>query len=409
MLRPIVLGLLGTVAALHGGEAPDLRVGVRFFEERVKSDPQDFLAHNQLGERCLALARETGHAAWLARAARAAADSLRAVPERRNPGGLALQARVDLAEHRFAAAREAAERLRMRTAGRALPLQILADAQLELGALEAVPPLLLEMEGLEDHPANLAPRQARLALAQGRLDLARERFRAARDAAQELATPSPLTVAWCELQLGELAFRTGDWTEAEARYQAALAALPKWYAATEHLAELRGAQGRDTEALALYEEAIARAPRPELLQAVGDLHLFHGRKDEAKAWHDRALAAYRRATEQGSVAYFHHLAGFHCDSQPDPAEAVKWARRDLEIRQTAAARDALAWALYKSGDLAGAAEQSALALATGARDAHLLHHAGLIRLSAGDVAGGQAALREAAAINPSFQAFHAHR
>lgn len=408
-LRAAACLWLGSTLPLHSAQAPDLRAGVRFLEERVKSDPEDFIAHNQLAERCLVLARESGLDSWLARAERAAGDSLRSVPERRNPTGLALRARLDLAGHRFGAARDAALRLQAAMPGRPLPLQILADARLELGELEAVAPLLDELERQGDHPANLLPRRARLALARGELAAAREHLAGACIAARTLFPPSPVTLAGCELQSGALAFRTGDWGAAEARYRAALEALPGWWAATEHLAELRGAQGREAEALQLYDEAIGKAPRPELWQAVGDLHLFYRRPGEARPWHDRARAAYLEAVAQGGVAHFHHLAGFHADSQPAPAEALHWARRDLELRQNAQTRGALAWALYRSGDFAGAAEQMRAALATGARDAHLLQHASFIRLSLGDVPGGQAALREAAAINPFFQAFHAHR
>jgi hypothetical protein len=106
---------------------------------------------------------------------------------------------------------------------------------------------------------------------------------------------------------------------------------------------------------------------------------------------------------------FHHLAGFYADSQPDAAEALKWARKDFELRQTAQSRDALAWALYKNGDLPGATAMIEQALATGAKDAHIFYHAALIRMSSGDIRGGQTAMQEAATINPHFREFHAHR
>ncbi|MEA3209742.1 MAG: hypothetical protein QOE70_2799 [Chthoniobacter sp.] len=380
-----------------------------FLEARVESDPDDFVAWNQLADRYLVQLRDTGDDAWLDRAARAADASLKAIGEKANPGGLAVRARVDLASHRFAAARDRAQRLCDLDPGKPSSRAILVDALLELGDLEAAAHALDALADLPGGGFYFDSRRARLALARGRLEEARDHFSTARDAALELGPSALPIVAWSELQLGELAFRTGDWESAEARYQAALGALPGWWPIREHLAELRGAQGRTEEALKLYAEVIAQAPRPELLQAVGDLHLFLGQKEEARSWHDRALAAYRRVTEQGSVAYFHHLAGFCCDSQPDPAEAVKWARQDLELRQSAGAYDVLAWALYQNGDFSAAAEAIGKALAPGGKDAHILYHAGLIRMSAGDLAGGQSALREAAAVNPRFQSFHAHR
>ena len=392
----------------RGAEPPRDRTQ-EFLERKVQADPEDFIAWNQLGNRFLPAQRETGEDTWLDRAAQAATASLKAVPEDSNPGGLALQARVDIASHRFADAKERALRLRESQPRKTGPLLLLADALLELGDLEAAARTLDEIASLADAPIELDTRRARLAIARGHHDEARTRFTAARNSTATLAPAQPAVLAWCELQLGGLAFRTGDWKTAEARYLAALAAMPDWWSALDHLAELRGAEGRTDEAFAIYDKIIARAPRPELLQTVGDLHLFLGNADAARPWHDRALAAYTRAGEQGSVAYFHHLAGFHCDSMPDPKAAVAAARKDLTLRHSAAAHDALAWALYKSGDLPAALAESNLALATGLRDAHVLHHAGMIRISAGDVARGQAALREAVAVNPRFNAFHAHR
>ena len=211
------------------------------------------------------------------------------------------------------------------------------------------------------------------------------------------------------MQIGELAFRSGDWEAAEASYQAALRAFPDWWSAREHLAELRGAQGRTDEALALYSEVVAQTPRPELLQAAGDLLVFVRRPDEARGWHDRARAAYLRAAGASPTLYAHHFAGFFSDSQEDAAEAVKWARLDLESRHSGYAWDTLAWALYKNGAAPAALDASKKALATGLADPHVLYHAAMIAISAGEIAGGQALLRRCAEVNPSFNAFHAHR
>jgi len=383
--------------------------GLGFLEKRVKGDSADFIAWNQLASRYLECARETGDDAWIAKASHAADASLEAIPEKPNTGGLAAQARVDLARHCFPEALVKARRLDAIRPGDTEPLPIMADALIEMGDLDEAAKVLAEWEKHAGQAVNLEPRLARLALAHGRLEEARMHLSAAAEAARKLASPSPLSVAWCEVQLGELAFRMGDWQSAENSYLAALKAKADWWSAREHLAELRAAQGRTDEAFKIYDEVIALAPRPELMQAVGDLHLFLNDRPAAKKWHDRALAAYRTASQNGSVAYYHHLAGFFCDSEPDASEAVSAARKDLELRHSGAAYDALAWALYKSGDLTGASAAATKALESGVKDSHILYHAGLIRMSAGDLPGGQAALREAAAVNPQFQAFHVHR
>ncbi|HEX4640424.1 MAG TPA: hypothetical protein VH252_03505, partial [Chthoniobacterales bacterium] len=88
---------------------------------------------------------------------------------------------------------------------------------------------------------------------------------------------------------------------------------------------------------------------------------------------------------------------------------LKWARRDLELRHTAAAEDAVAWALYRGNQFAEAAEIAKRILARGTKESHIVAHAGMIFLAAGDAARGKETLAEAARINPKHNSFHVHR
>lgn len=396
-------------AAPLPGADPAAGRALRFFEEKVRADPDDFLAWNQLASRHLQLGRETGDPAHLPLAARAAGQSLKAMPAAQNPGGLGLLARAQLAQHRFAEAHASALQLVKLTPGKAATLLILGDACMELGDYPAAAEAYARAVTAQGAALETESRLARLDLVHGRIDRARQRFEAALQQARELPAPSPETVAWCEVQLGELAFKCGDWPTAEAHYRAALGALPEHWGALDHLAELQAARGENEAAIATYTGLIERVPRFELMQALGDLFLFLQRPDEARPWLDRAREGYEESIAAGEVQYLHHLAGFYCDSQPDPKKAVELARKDLEGRKTIQAHDALAWALYKDGQVEAAAKEIAEALRTGTKDAHLLQHAGLIRMSAGDLAGGRAALKQALAVNPRHQAFHAHR
>jgi tetratricopeptide (TPR) repeat protein len=150
-------------------------------------------------------------------------------------------------------------------------------------------------------------------------------------------------------------------------------------------------------------------PRPEVLHALGDVYAVMGKAGDAKAWHEKALAKYLGATRDGSSHYYHHLAGFYCDSRPDPAEARKWARKDLEVRRSVHAYESLAWALYHNGEFAAAADAMDKALSLKTKDSHVLYHASLVYYRAGKAERGRECLKRAAEANPKFMEFHVHR
>lgn len=397
--------------AAPADEVPNSRV-IRFLEERITRDPGDVVALNRLAGEYLLRFRDTGNDADIERSAAAAARSLEAVPAELNPGGLAARGHAEFSLHRFAAARDDARTLVPLEPDKREPLELLGDALLELGDLAGAGEAdfgdgvaLALVHKTLDAPV----RFARLALATGDRAQATRRFDAAVEFARAHAPPRPEELAWALVQAGQNDFSSGRWEQADAGYRAALEAKPGDWPALDHLAELRAAQGRFDESISLYVPLVARMPRPELLQALGDVYLEAGKSDDASIWHDRAADAYRRAAAQGSAHYYHHLAGFYCDVYSNPREALHWAREDLKVRQSAFAYDALAWALYHSAEYAPAAEAMDRALATGIADAHVLYHASLVYARADDAARGRECLKRAAEVNPKFMSFHVHR
>lgn len=122
-----------------------------------------------------------------------------------------------------------------------------------------------------------------------------------------------------------------------------------------------------------------------------------------------ALSGYLDSVQHGEVHFIHHLAGFYADVRENGGEAVKLARKDLEMRRSPAAHDALAWALYRAGAFAESRDQMNEALASGIKDAHIFFHAAMIFSAVGDLERGQKLLRETAVLNPRYKSFHVHR
>jgi tetratricopeptide (TPR) repeat protein len=383
---------------------------IAFLEARIRSDPEDITALNRLAALYLGQLREKGDFSHLEQAAKVARQSLASVPGQVNAGGLAAQARVDFESHRFADARDGAKHLTETAPGKAEGFMILGDALLELGEVDAALVAWQEMARRGDDGLDLQMRLARVHWLRGELDSAREGFSKAIELAKNPLMPQPHAALWCRIQRGQLAFSLGDWQRAEEDYNAAREITPEHYTVMDHLAELRAAQGKFDEAIRLYQQVIERTGRAEFMQSLGDVYAAAGQAAKAKSWHERALAAYLKSVEAGNAHYFHHLAGLYSDTLPDPAEAVKWARRDLTMRQSVFAYDALAWALYQNGEWKAAAEAADKALALHTPDAHLIYHAGMIFSRAGDLTRGGALLRRVAEVNPRyFNSFHVHR
>lgn len=229
------------------------------------------------------------------------------------------------------------------------------------------------------------------------------------EAADEISVKDARNYAWVQLQYGLSHFARGHYDEAEAAYKRAARAYSGYWLVDEYTAELLAARKQYDQAIQLYQNAIARTARPDVLQELGDVYAFMGKPDQAKPWHDRALAGYLDSVRRGEVQYFHHLAGFYSDSRHDPSEAIKWAQKDLRLRRNYMTEDALAWALYQAGRFAEAETVSTRALGYGMSDAHVSFHAAMIRLAAGHPEEGRRLLQRTAEINPHFGDFHVHR
>jgi len=398
--------LIALVALALAADAPRAST-ITFLEARVTSDPLDFVAQNRLAGEYVRLMRETGDLAWLDRASRAARASLDSVPGSRNAGGLTALAVVEYESHHFAKARDLAREAYGTDHRNTLARTTEGDALLEMGEYDQAGSIYRDLASETKTPAILA-RLSRLVELQGHHE---EAMKLMQTDPVELARSgaSAGEIAWYKVRLGEMRFGTGDLEGAGAAYERALTISPDGYAAVEHLAELRGAQGKINEAAAIYQRVIERTHRPEFEQALGDLFASAGRTEEAKAWHARALAGYLKSVEGGNAHYLHHLSGYYADSEENPDEAVRWARKDMELRHSVYAYDALAWALYKHGDIDESVDATRKALSLGTKDAHLLYHAGLILSRAGKWEEGSAYLRQSVAVNPRSNAFHMHR
>jgi tetratricopeptide (TPR) repeat protein len=378
---------------------------IRFFEARIQRDPYDFITPTKLGAAFLDKARETGDITFYSNAEKSLKTALTRNPE--HVTAQALLASAFLAQHKLAEAITIAEKAIKISPDDVFSNSVLGDALLERGDVAAAEmcykKIVTQNPGFFVHS-----RIANLRYIRGDVSGAIESFGRAIQSAEDDNAPKE-NLAWGHVQQGEIFFRTGEFSKAKSQYEAALKILPDYFGALEHLAELAAAETNFNSAIALYQKVIQPTPRPEFLHALGDVYAFMGKTAEAKLWHDRALKIYLDSVKRGEIHYYHHLAAFYSDAERDSVEAVKWARKDFEIRKNVFACDALAWALFQNAEFDVAAQMITKALAFGTRDAHIFYHASMIYMRSGKAAEGKKLLRELKEINPRYDSFHVHR
>jgi len=388
----------GPIAAQPASATDQL---VRFFENRVRSDPEDYSALNRLAGLYLHRARERDDDSDLKRAEGTARASLAVIPAETNPGAIYALLQYEQAVHNFAAARDHAKLLIELDPGKSDPFLMLCDALLELGDYAAAEEAVGHAERASGNPAQPLLRRARLAVLRGNLPAARGHFAMALALIRSASAPSPEAVAWCQWQLGETFFAEGNYVAAERYYRDALASNPLDRATLAALARARAAQGDLAAAISGYETVVATAPHPEFTGRLGDLYMLAGRPRDAAAQY--ALVEKARAVAHDNRT----LAVFYADHDLNAQEAYQRASKEYAARKDIYTADALAWTAYKSGKLPEARKAMAQALRLGTRDARLFYHAGRIANAAGEKAQAHAYLQRALTLNPHFDPLQA--
>lgn len=368
------------------------------------ANARDFLAARHLGLLYEARARVSGDVSDYVRADEAATRSLSI--ESRQLDVQALHARIRLATHDFSGALAEASTIDRSAPDQPAVLAIIGDASLELGDVDAAAAIYGRIDALAPGPAVTA-RLARVAFLRGDAQRAVALAASAHAAAAADQVDGP-SLSWYAYVAGTFSLSGGDPEGAARWFDRALTAWPESYLALAGAARAAAALGDVDAAIAGYRAAIAIAPQPDSLAALGDLLALGG--DDAAAEEQYAtVLAIARIQGDGGLVYNRQLALFLVDHDRDVAEALTLAEAELDERKDAYGYDAYAWALLANGRAAEADAALATALATGTRDARLLFHAGEIALALGDSTGARALLEESLAIRGALDPLSAAR
>ncbi len=372
--------------------------GIEQFERRVAEDPRDFLSLTILGQLHLRDGREKAQLASFRKAEQAFSRALALNPQHQPARTLLASAYVS--QHQFAEALQIVKPLVEQSPGNIEALAVLADVYLETGQYpqgeDAVRRLTMKAGAL---PAVLA-RRAQVAELYGRSGEAAQLLQTAAETSRRDAEP-PGETAWYEARIGDVYLHGGCLAESERHFMRALQLLDSLPIALTGVAEVRVAQGRLQEAADLYARAVAVAPEPRRLFALGAVEERVGRVAEAARRYEQGESVARGDGEH--AAYFRDLSAFYAERLGKAADALGFAQKDFALRQDVRAYDMLAWALFRNTRVDEAASMIEGALKLGTRDPGFSYHAGMIYEALGQMEKARGHLAQALQMSPQGQ------
>lgn len=365
-------GKTSTATQLARQEA-DLATSIISLQERLRQNSSDAASaanYAQLGNLLLLRMRETGDASLYGQAEHALNEALRR--DSKQLDALIGQGSLALSRHQFAEALNWAERARTINPFRAQVFGIIADAQIELGRYNEAAQTLQAMIDLRPDIASYS-RVSYLRELHGDMPGAIDAMRRA----VEAGNPAAEGTWWAMVQLGNLYFNDGDIANAQLTYAQTLHLSPDYPFALAGMAQVQSAQGKLGDAITIYKHLVERLPLPEFAIALGDLYARNGNASAAKQQYDivRAIQALNAANGSDIDLEMVLFEANHGSPSPD---LVTRARALYQRRPSIYAADALAWALYRTGNIAEAKHYSQESLRLGTRDPQLLKRAAKI-------------------------------
>ena len=400
-----VLGLVACGAATPTASGPAAAVlgptdtAIAAEQATLRLNPDDVPSLEALSGNYLQKVREVGDPTYYAKAEGLLRRALVLKPG--DADAETLMGTLQLARHQFASALVWGTEAHAQDPYAANALGVIGDAEVELGRYDAAAATFQQMVDLRPDLSSYA-RVSYLRELHG--DVA-----GAVDAMQMAITaggPVPENAAYTEVLLGNLYFGSGRLSDADLAYHAAATADPGYVQALAGLAQVQAAQGHWTAGIRLYRQAIDIYPAPQFVIALGDVYAAAGDTEDAGRTYDLA-AAEQQLYEANGIDLDAELALFAADHGRDLPAALAAARRAVRDRPGVYSYDALAWALFKSGDPTDALAASLSSHRLGTRDALLYFHTGMIEAALGRRAQAAADLRTAFAINPHFSVLHA--
>jgi tetratricopeptide (TPR) repeat protein len=363
-------------AQLAAPPAPTTDERIRNVERQLRASPRDAKLLTALVADYLQKLRETADGAWLDRASHLV-DRLS-----EQDGGtfntLRLRNEIDLQRHDFKAVAERARSMTRDEPSDAGNWGNLGDALMELGEYEAAGQAYTKMFAQRPNLASYN-RLGFFRFVTGDAQAAIAFMRLAVEAGGEL----PENTAWCQAELGDLYFKTGQLPQARTAYQASLILFPSLHRAYAGLGRVEAAEGHTDAAVRNFEHAQAIVPLVEYAGALEDLYRKQGRNQKALAQQhlidaiDKLGRARREQTNRALVLILaNHDRGLE--------RALELIEAEIPSRGDVYTWDAFSWVLFKLGRVQEARRASLRALRMSTPEPDFYRHAAQIAEAAGE-------------------------
>lgn len=299
---------------------------------------------------------------------------------------------VEINEHKFKEALSTSLNVLGRRPQDIISLVNQADALLELGRYEEAVKVGQTLADLKPSLPTYT-RASLLSWLHNELPKALESGRLAIESGNDPTDPEPRCYAL--VQTASFFWHKGDYEGADAGYKRAYDECGDYHYALAGRGRAALAMGKAKEAVEYLEKATNKSQSVEMMWRLGDARSAAG--DTAGA-----EEAYAKVVARGRVEDHRTLVQFYGTKNRDIDEAIKLGREEMKIRPGIYTQDALAWALYRKGELEEARKLSEQALRLKTPDALLEYHLGAILIALGKKEEGKKLVAAALARNPKF-------
>lgn len=363
-------------------------------QSTLRVTPHDVQSLDLLGLAYQQRARETGDPTYYTKSEGVLREALALAPrDLLATSGLGSLA---LSRHRFREALALGHRAMAISSTTARNYGVVGDALVELGrypsAFRAFDRMAAIRPGLASY-ARISHARELIGDVPGAID--------AMQLAVSAATGQGEAEAWTRVQLGKIYWSVGKLGPAAREYRGALRVLPDYPYADDALSRVEAARGHVQRAIALEQQAVDVIPLPQYVAQLGDLYRSRGQLRLARRKY-ALIGVIQRLLVANGVKTDLETALFDVDHGIRLRQALVLARKARAERPSIDGDDVLAWALARDGRCDQGLAHSRQALRLGTRDALKLFHRGMIERCLGNRKAGDAFLRRALALNPSF-------